>query len=710
MGSEPNITATEQRRRDSLLDWPRPGIVFALGALLYVGWAVNMTWPLFSDPSHMVLGGLGDQTGGIAGLREQIKSGVVPFLPGTVHDLNAPDGLAVPWGVDLGSWPWLLPVWLAALVVGPTAAYALATLFGFALSGLSMQVLSYRLTHNHAAAVVAGFAFAFYPYALVKSGSHVTFVHGWPLALLAWRQLELFDQPGRRNTILACGAAILAVAFTSYYVLIGGVLLGCCAALTLFMALRRGGTADLLGLARAQLVVCGAAALYLVTLAALTIGSGGGALRAHPLSQVTDYAARWHEYLVPFPRSMIFGTDTAAWIGRHQHGSNGSETTLYLGVVMILLACVGVIVAVRRTSSPRLRWGAIAALFIIIAGVYWSAPPEISLGPVTIPSPSQLVIDFTTTWRVYARFVVMVMLGVALLASIGIAGMLSRARTPVVALVGLVLLSAVAVDFWWRPGALRIQAPPIYGVLRAHPGGIVAQYPLLPAGYGDSSELFWQDAQSHPIINGYAEGTYQEFRASTLYYVKDPTTVKALASLGVRYVLLPAANDPLFLSTPYPGPPGAGLKQIAERPNGASTMGLYRVTARPDLGFVYPHSGIDGNEGDPARPFRWIVAQGARLDVDAPRCTAPCQGKLRLHVLSLVKTRRLTISLSGGEQLWSGPVGPAGRDLVIPFAAGHHSELIFDTDPGPIPIPQVLPGNPDTRSVSVQISDLSYSR
>jgi hypothetical protein len=684
-------------------------LALAFGALLYAFWATEMTWPLLDSPAHNVLGGLGDQTGGIAYLREQLQDGVFPFFPGTLHDLNAPEGLDINWGVNLSSWPWILPTWLIGLVSGPIAGYAIVDWLGLVLSGVAMQILATRLTRSTVAGLVAGFAFAFYPYALTKAATHPAFAHGWPLALMAWRHLELFEAPTRRNLVLAAAASVFALAFTSYYVLIGGALLAMCVVLAVVAAWRRGGRTALRVQARAQAVVVGVVVVYLGALAALTLGGGGGALRTNDPSFVVRYSARIHEFFVPFGRNIVLGDTTSPWLQQRQHGSNFSETTLYLGIVVLALALVGVVAAALRRTPARLRWGLLVALVVAVGGVVWSAPPHVNVGPLTVPTPSRFVSEITSTWRVYSRFVVVVMLGASLMAAVGVAA-LTRGRRPwVSALVGAVALAGVAADFWWRPGALALQDPPVYRILREHPGGIVAQYPLLPAGFGDSSDVLWQDAGGHPVLNGYSEDSYEDRRASTLYSLQRAATARGLASLGVRYVVLPE-NDPMYASTSYPGPAGTGFDRLGSGKYGAETATVYSVTARPDAGYVYLVAGVGGPEGDPNDDLQWMTSADAQIDVDAPRCPEPCHGRLRLHMTSLGAVRDVTLEIPGGRTVWRGKVPPEGMDVTVPLIVTGHAEISVHADPGPVPIPQVIPGSQDQRSVAVAFARLRYTR
>ncbi len=51
-----------------------------------------------------------------------------------------------------------------------------------------------RLTGHLWISLLAGWAFAFYPFAVVTA-EHPAFVHGWPFVLLAWRVLEIWGSP-----------------------------------------------------------------------------------------------------------------------------------------------------------------------------------------------------------------------------------------------------------------------------------------------------------------------------------------------------------------------------------------------------------------------------------------------------------------------------------------------------------------------------------
>jgi hypothetical protein len=675
--------------------------------VLYASWATNVTWPLLASPQDSVFGGIGDQTAGIALMRELSESGLFPFLPGTVEDFSAPEGLRLSWGANLSAWGWTFPSWVIALVLGPTASLSLTTWAGIVLSGLTMQMLATRLTRSHAAGVVSGFAFAFYPYAIFKAAGHPHFAHGWPLALMAWRMLEVAEAPTRRNIVLGALAALLAIGFTPYYVLIGGVLFATCMVLAIVYAWRLGQLTQQL---KAQLIIGACLATYVGVVYLVTISRGGQSLREHPQEYLTVFAARAHEYVVPFAHHRVFGETTLPWLVTQQHGSNFSETTLYLGIVVLALALVATFAALRPETPPRLRWGLGAAMVIALMGVVWSAPPHVDVLGVLAPFPSSFVGEITTTWRVYSRFVVDVMLGTSLMAGVGVAALI-RGRGPIAAgATAALLVGAIAMDFYWRPGVTPLrETPPVYELLRERPGGILAQYPLLPAGFGAGEELLYQEAHGHPLLNGYAETSYAERRASTLYFVNRSRTARGLASLGVRYVLVPDDISP-WAPSPDPGKPGRGFRLVGSDVYGSVTSSVYRVTAAPDLGYVYILAGAWADEGPLNDTFNWITVSRAELSVDAPLCKRPCRGHLRLRLAAFGFRREVTLRFKDEKVLWRGRIGTRGADIAVPLEVDGRAVITLTTVPGPVPVRRIDPHRPDYRSLAVRVSRMRFTR
>jgi hypothetical protein len=112
-------------------------------------------------------------------------------------------------------------------------------------------------------------------------------------------------------------------------------------------------------------------------------------------------------------------------------------------------------------------------------------------------------------------------------------------------------------------------------VLSKLPEGIVANYPLEPAGFGDYSAEFFQRQHGKPIINGYEKGSVAERRALQLDDLENPRTPGRLAALGVRYVVID--HVPIGDGVQDPGRPGRGLRFITDD----GRHSIWTVTARP---------------------------------------------------------------------------------------------------------------------------------
>ena len=111
-------------------------------------------------------------------------------------------------------------------------------------------------------------------------------------------------------------------------------------------------------------------------------------------------------------------------------------------------------------------------------------------------------------------------------------------------------------------------------------------------------------------MNGYFRGA-NERRALALGGLDDPATPGALATLGVRYVLLTPGRE--GLGVPAPGVPGAGFRRLA----GDSYGTLYRVTAAPKP-FAYQRDGFWGPEGEGAARYQWPAREPS-----SSRCWLP---------------------------------------------------------------------------------------
>jgi hypothetical protein len=677
----------------------RAHIELALAIALYLAFACYLTWPLITDLAHRIYGAPGDPYGTMAFFRELVDHHHNPFLPGTISQLSGPEGLTIPWPRDLASAPGVLTLYLLTALFGAIPAYGLYTLGGYTLTGVATFLLARRLTGNAWAALIAGWAFAFYPFAAINGQGHLDFVQGWVLVLALWRMIELLWHPTRRNGLLAGLATVLAMWWSAYFILFGGVAYVAVTVAALLVAWRK---RTLRATLRSQsiaflLVLTFAAFLGVLSTAGATEGIGA---RTHDAQELRFYAARALEYVVPDAQSPLFGDATRHYVSTLMHGGSPIENTLYVGGTLVLLALVALGASIWRKLTPGLGGAVLALALIIIAAVITSLPPEARILGATIPFPSHFIAQITSTWRVYSRLVMVVMLALALLVAVGLDA-LTRGRGPWVK-IGVMSLATIAIplDLWAPQGGhvTKISTPGIYKTLASQPAGLVAEYPLAPASYNNAGDIFFQSAHGKPIINGYLENSFQEQRALSLAVLVDPSTAPRLATLGVRYVLVDAA--PPTWGWPLAGKPGAGFRLLAHEPY----ADLYIVTARPKSpALAAAGEGFGHAQLTETGVATWLEQPSGTIRLTGT-CTS-CSGVLSLGLSSYGQPHHVTIFDSDGHVLGQGPVaGPTQVSLPLHFSGGH-TTLRLTATPGPQQVSEAA-GSP---SVSVQVSKLEFT-
>jgi hypothetical protein len=220
----------------------------------------------------------------------------------------------------------------------------------------------------------------------------------------------------------------------------------------------------------------------------------------------------------------------------------------------LVLAAIAIVFA-RRLSGYRWCYVAVSGLAFVLS----LGPEPSAWGTRILPfSPyvalTQVVPGFDGL-RVPARFSVVVLLGLSVLAAIGAASILDlvRSRSPLAARVAALLLgSALVLEGWAAPVPLvafdagnRVVDRPLYDWLAREPEGAVLELPI--KRFDPSPTLIHQYAtlrHRHPIVNGYSG-----YGSALQAWLGGPVTplnelmrmdaaVDALQSIGVRYVIV----------------------------------------------------------------------------------------------------------------------------------------------------------------------------
>jgi len=337
-------------------------------------------------------------------------------------------------------------------------------------------------------------------------------------------------------------------------------------------------------------------------------------------------------------------------------------------------------------------------VLLAIVAAWFSSPPKIRFLGVWSPTPSDIIFQFTSTWRVYTRFVELIELGACIPMAYAVAKLLDNRRRSV----GLALFTALAVvlvlDLWARPPVRTVstQPPPAYVWLKDHPGGIVADYPINPAVYPDYADLFWQSYDGHPLLQGYAANTETESMKLDLINLAEPSTAGYLADLGVRYVVV------------HPDDPGADLSTVQHyhyiirfaSPSGS----VWQVGAAPARTRVDALDGFSTIEGTAGAQYRWMAASTGVLGVYARNC-ASCTGDVELQAGSNAQARIMTAREQETGKVLLRVTVPPGRFVAdrIPGVTLHGGEARLQLTTN-IP-PLVPPGGGDPRTLSVAVME-----
>jgi hypothetical protein len=354
---------------------------------------------------------------------------------------------------------------------------------------------------------------------------------------------------------------------------------------------------------------------------------------------------------------------------------------------VILLALVALAAAARRRLPPWLGKSVLVLWLLAVVAAITSMTPEVQVLGVSIPMPSHFITLVTSTWRVYSRFVMIVMLALSLLAAVGLDALVRRrsARSRIVVMSLATVL--VPLDLWapQHGHVAKLATPPgIYRTLARLPAGIVAEYPLAASGHNSYTDLYFQNIYKKPTIDGYLENTPEEMRAFWLSYLGAPYTVSGLATLGVRYVLVDATQPTPEEGWPPAGTPGVGLRLIASEPYAA----LYLVTARPTPVLATPGKDFISATVRPAGSIAALNGSSGTIELKGS-CTR-CDGVLSVAVEPYAQAREVTISDGHGHAVHASVRAPT--KVSIPLSFARHTTLELAVTPEPQPVVGVLEG------------------
>jgi hypothetical protein len=510
----------------------------ALVLLFFAALALGALHPVLLAPRTLVPGPPGDniQHAYLTGWTAQaLLLGESPFID---PRLNYPADLALA-ATDL-SYLNMLLVAPATWVLGPAFGYNLILFLSHLLSGYFAYLWMVRLTGSRAGGVVAGAAFLLAPYRIVHSYAHLNLTATHMLPLFFWAlDNALTDPPERghreRNLWLLGGATLL-VGSTSQYYLVLCLVTG--AAYALLRLLVRPARLLRDGWRPAVSVGFGALLAILPSFSLLSCGI----LEPYNVGRTRLWSADPLNFVLPARTHPLWG----AWVEQMRPEPYWGEKTLYLGLVSGLLALLGLLVARGALRWRALVWfgvALVAAVFALGTDLWLNNEPLQRADPFWLPAYYLAQVPLLGAMRVWARFGLISVLFVALLAGIGAAWLVGRAggRRGKAALLGL-LLGLLLLDFLpGSAGTTTLEPRPIDRWLAQQPGDFAVA--LLPpeddvASYRAMFGSLYHAKQMPAFVHArHMPPAYEAFLYTAVEF-PDPEAVRDLREMGLRYLLL----------------------------------------------------------------------------------------------------------------------------------------------------------------------------
>lgn len=688
-------------------------------SVAFVGFAsiaIVLFFPLIRDPGSSVLFEPGDLSSTARDYWAAEQHGKSPFT--FEHDslIFAPEGQERAPSLQIANA--VQPAFVLALEpwTGYVGALNLYMLLGFVLTGVVTFALLDRLRLHPLAAGFGAFAFAFswVQYEQAFYG-HIGLNHLWVLPLLVLELLWL-----RRSRSWAAAAGVGATVGLSFYVFSYlGLFASTLVALFMLMELldrsNRGRRSRALA-CYAVAATVGYATLFPALLASLLVPSGFS--NSFAFTKEYFYGARLIDYVLPSVHHPVLGR----FVEGDSFPPHAGEAVLFFGFSVLALASFAVLFHRRAfsgnpgTSSERAVVGRFAVL-LVGAGVLFSLPAYAEIGGRKVPLPDAAFVigSFVNWWKVYSRFAVLAGLGLAILAALALHVLLRRrGGIALGAAFGALLL------FELLPGApapvWNLNRPsPTVRWLQAHPGGIVAHYPMLPYWdpLGRGSEewssrvwtvLFDQTRHGHPLYANPSlpmDGSRTEAIRLVSMNLERRLTPQILRAENVRYVVVDRASYAnLGIAIPRPhrnlhvvarlgsttiyrvGGPRADVESVLTRK--APTIADARGIARPELSILGQVHPVESYRGLPAR---WML-QDVPLEITTSESIIPMRYRLILHGFSNKVPRRLEIRDASGTVVGRTVVDTPDQTYVIDGLSlpRGRSRLLLRVEPGPSPL------------------------
>lgn len=694
-------------------------VIYSLAACI-------LFWPVVGHLRTAVLWEPGDLTSTARDYWAAAEQGKTPFTLTKDRLMFAPQGQTRAPSLQIAN-P-VQPLFVLAIKpwLGLLGGLNLYMLAGFVLSATAMFALLGRLGLGTLPSAFGGFVFGFnwWQYEQAFFG-HIGLNHLWVFPVLVLALLGLRRRRTNAAALIAGGVLSLSFYVFSYLGLFA-------AALAVLFAI-----VDIFTVERARLRTLRlhieswvtAGILLLPPLIASRLMSAGFS-RSFVFTKAYFHGASLSDYFIPPAHSAVFGRFFGAgrWPAPHI-----GESTQFFGWTTLALAAGGALLWLlrRQRTLPDQLFATYLALWLIPLGFVCSLPAygNVAGHRIALPSAAFVVGSVTNWWKIYSRFGILVGLALVILAAFFLSRLVAW-RPLIGSFLAVVFLALVVVEM--IPGTPAptwdaAKRPAESRWLERHPGGIVAEYPMLQYWNSNAlnspewplyvwSSVYDQVRHRHPLYANPSlamDGSRTEAIRLLSLYPGRPLTPRVLTAENVRYVVV---HDDVYraLGLRVPRLDGS-YRQVAR----LGSTRILKPTAPPaDIPKILQLraddvesargigpaqiklvSGFQGMERYYGIPSRWLDQDGI-VQVTTVNTIIPTRYVFEMRGFSNRVPRRLVLRIRDGRTLGSTEVAPVDQPYRIgPFTLPPGKvDLVLHADPGP-----ELLGAADRRYASIYI-------
>lgn len=392
-------------------------------------------------------------------------------------------------------------------------------LMAFATNAVGAGWLAWHLTRRVVAAALAGLIYAFAPFRF-DHYMHLELLWAWwmPVALVALHRLLA---GGSVRAGLGFGVLFALQTLSCLYY---GIFFATALAVLIPLLIWRSRDAPALAVGRG-LAVAALVAAVIITPYVRPLLRNEGAVAARTVEEATAHSGKLASY-----GSATHGN----WLYGWTSGLVRGEQRFFPGLTPAVLAAGSLLPPV---TPLVIAYGAMTAL---------AFDASLGFNGVTYPRLQRVIFPYRGL-RVPARFNAIFLLGLSVLAALGLDAFLLRVRSPRLRTgLGAAALAVTAVEYAAMPldlSPLERTPPPAQAWLAGQPRGPVAVVPMPDVNWWplhDSRYQYWSIFHWQPLVNGYSGFYPIQYRNVTLAMgsFPDAAAVAALRARGTRYVIV----------------------------------------------------------------------------------------------------------------------------------------------------------------------------